>query len=246
MQGCKREYLGAGITALVSESHGFGTDALLLACFANPSAGSVCCDLGTGCGIIPLLWCRGKCGEITAVEIQPAGCEQLKGAIELSALGDRIKVVNADLRELKGVVPFGGFDLVTMNPPYKADGAGLQSADEAKRIARHSVMCSLGDICSAAAKLLKFGGRFCVCIRPERLCEAFCEMRAAAIEPKRLRTVSKCASREPWLVLIEARRGGKPGMTVAPPLFIYDENGGYSAEVRAMYGEYIEKGSAGQ
>lgn len=246
MQGFREENLGGGVKALLSESHGFGTDALLLACFANPSASSVSCDLGTGCGIIPLLWCRGRCGEITAVELQEQGCEQLRGAIELSSLEGRVKVVNADLRELKGIVPFGAFDLVTMNPPYKAHGAGLQNADEARRIARHAVMCSMGDICAAAAKLLKFGGRFCVCIRPERLSEVFSEMQKAGIEPKRMRTVSKCLSRAPWLVLIEARRGGRTGMVIDPPLYIYDDLGGYSAEVMAMYGEYAIKKGEGQ
>lgn len=239
MDGTRQEYLGSGITAVVSEAHSFGTDAVLLAHFASPGKWAVCCDLGSGCGIIPLLWCRHEGGRITAVELQPLGVKQIEAAIELNSLSDRLTAVNADLRDLKGRVPFGCFDLVTMNPPYKVSGAGIESSSAPDKIARHETMCSLSEVCAAAAKLLNFGGRFCVCIRPERLCELFCEMRSAGVEPKRLRLVAKCPGKAPWLVLVEGRRGGKSGMTVMPDLFVHGEDGGYSAEMKEIYGDYL-------
>ena len=239
MEEFRKEYLGGGVTVLVSAAHSFGTDAVLLADFASPSKSSVCCDLGSGCGIIPLIWCKKQTGHITAVEIQPLGAEQISRAIELNSLEGRLTVVNSDLRELKGKVPFGAFDLVTMNPPYKASGAGIKSRSDSDKIARHETMCSLEDVCLAASKLLNFGGRLCMCIRPERMCELFCEMREKGMEPKRLRLVSKCPGRAPWLALIEARRGGRPGMTVEPELFVYGENGEYSAEMKSIYGDYL-------
>ena len=169
MDGTRHEYLGGGITAVVSEAHSFGTDAVLLAHFASPGKRAVCCDLGSGCGIIPLLWCRHEGARITAVELQPLGVKQIEAAIELNSLSDRLTAVNADLRDLKGRVPFGCFDLVTMNPPYTASGAGIESSSAPDKIARHETLCSLSEVCSAAAKLLTYGGRFCVCIRTERL-----------------------------------------------------------------------------
>lgn len=239
MDGTRHEYLGGGITAVVSEAHSFGTDAVLLAHFASPGKWAVCCDLGSGCGIIPLLWCRHEGGRITAVELQPLGVKQIEEAIELNSLSDRLTAVNADLRDLKGRVPFGCFDLVTMNPPYKASGAGIESSSAPDKIARHETMCSLSEVCAVAAKLLNFGGRFCVCIRPERLCELFCEMRSAGVAPKRLRLVAKCPGKAPWLVLVEGRRGGKSGMTVMPDLFVHGGDGGYSAEMKEIYGDYL-------
>ena len=239
MQEFRKEYLGAGITAFVSNSHIFGTDAVLLADFAAPSKKARCCDLGSGCGIIPLLWCKRETGKITAVEIQPLAVEQINAAIELNSLSERLEAVNADLRELKGKVPFGCYDVVTMNPPYKASGAGIESRSGADKIARHETMCSLSDVCAAAKKLLNFGGRLCMCIRPERLCELFCEMRAADIEPKRLRLVSKLPGKAPWLALVEGRRGGRSGMTVEPELFVYGDSGEYSDEMKKIYGDYL-------
>lgn len=242
MAGTKLEYLGSGISAVVSCAHGFGTDALLLAYFAAPKSREKACDFGTGCGIIPLLWCRtDRVEKITAVEIQPDAYEQVKTAIVQNLLQEKLEVLNADLCELKGLLPMGKWDLITMNPPYKAIDSGIKSRSESDLIARHEVMCSLQEIAEAAAGLLKFGGRFCLCHRPERLCDIFSAMRGAGIEPKRMRTVVQTSSKAPWLILIEGKKGGKAGMTIEPQLVIKNDDGGYSDEMRAVYGEYAER-----
>ncbi|MBQ6466927.1 MAG: methyltransferase [Clostridia bacterium] len=239
MSDFKKEYLGSGIIALVSPEHTFGTDAVLLADFAAPGKKSKCCDLGSGCGIIPLLWCKKKTGEITAVEIQEQGYNQIKAAVELNKLEGRLVPVNADLKALKGILPFGHFDIVTMNPPYTADGAGIKSASGADIIARHGTLCTFADICFAASKLLNFGGKLCMCIRPERLCELFSEMKKVSIEPKRMRFVSKTDGKAPWLALVEGRLGGKSGMTVIPELHVYSSAGEYSDEMKQIYSDYL-------
>lgn len=233
------EYLGLGISAVVSKAHGFGTDALLLAYFAVPKRKDKACDLGTGCGIIPLLWCRdGLAEKITAVDIQPAACEQVRAAIEACALESKLSIVEADLRELKGRLPMGAWDLVSINPPYKALNAGIKSHGEADLIARHEVFCSLEEAAAAASGLLNFGGRFCLCHRPERLCEVFAAMRGAGIEPKRMRLVAQSPGKAPWLVLVEGRKGGKPGMKIEPELLVNNEDGSYTEEMRAVLGSY--------
>ncbi len=240
MSGLKKEYLGNGISVTVSPEHTFGTDAVLLADFAKPSTRSKCCDLGTGCGIIPLLWCRQKTGDITAVEISAKAVEQLEESIEINNLEDRITAIHSDLRDLKGKVEFGSYNVVTMNPPYTAQGSGVISSSSADKIARHGTMCSLEDACFTASKLLNYGGRLCMCLRPERMCELFSEMKKCSIEPKRIRFVSKCAGKAPWLVLVEGRRGGKSGLTVEPELYVYDGDE-FSEEMKNIYGEYYNK-----
>ncbi len=239
MSEFKKEYLGAGITCFVSDDHTFGTDAVLLAHFAAPKSKTVCCDLGSGCGIIPLLWCKGETGHITAVEIQEQAARQIDEAIEFNSLEDRLTAVCADLRNLKGAVPFGHFDLVTMNPPYKASGAGIISKSDADKIARHDTMCTLNDMCECAAHLLNFGGRFCACIRPERLSELFVTMSKNGIEPKRLRLVSKYPGKAPWLALVEGKRGAKSSLKVENELYVYGPGGEYSDEMKMIYGDYL-------
>lgn len=235
----RAESIGGGIDVFVSDAHGFGTDAVLLARFAAPSPHTVCCDLGSGCGVIPLLWCKQPTGPLTAVELQPDAAAQIERAVEANGLGARLRVLCADLRALQGLLDAGSFDLVTMNPPYNAAGAGLLSAEQSDQLARHETACTPQDLCRSAARLLKFGGRFCVCVRPERLTDYLCAMRQHGLEPKRLRPVAKRPERAPWLLLLEGRRGGKPGMRMEPALFVHAADGGYSEEMKAIYGDYL-------
>lgn len=237
----KYEYLGSGIRVAVSKEHSFGTDAVLLADFASPRRNEKACDLGTGCGIIPMIWCRnGQAKEITAVELQEKGFFQTCESIRISSVEDKVRAVNHDLKDIKSVLGHASMDIVTMNPPYKAADAGIKSVAKAELIARHEVECNLDDICSTAAYLLNFGGRLCMCNRPERLSDTIVAMKNNGIEPKRLRLVSKTPYTRPWLFLIEGRKGGKPFMNIDPLLIMYGEDGELSKEVTDIYGEYKE------
>lgn len=237
----KYEYLGSGIKVAVSKEHSFGTDAVLLADFASPKRNEKACDLGTGCGIIPMLWCRNaQAKEITAVELQEKGYLQTCESIRVSSVGEKVTAIKHDLKDIKSVLGHASMDVVTMNPPYKAVDSGIKSVSQAELIARHEVECKLDDICSAAAYLLNFGGRLCLCNRPERLCDTIEAMKKNGIEPKKLRLVSKTPYTRPWLFLIEGRKGGKPFLNIEPNLIMYGEDGELSDEVTDIYGEYKE------
>ena len=214
------EPLGNGLELIVSPAHTFSADSLLLAEFAAIRKNDTACDLGTGSGIIPLLWCKGESGPITAADIQEKACEQLKKTIALNGLQNRVTVVCADLRQKHPLLPAGGFDLVTMNPPYYAAGTGKESAEESGRLARHETTCTLEDAVAAAARLLKNGGRFCLCQKPERLTDVLCTLRAHRLEPKRLRFAVHAAGKAPFLVLVEAKRGANPGLKIEPLLVL--------------------------
>ncbi len=240
LQDEKREPLGNNMEIVVSPSHTFGTDAILLANFASVKRKDVACDMGTGCGIIPLIWCKGETKEIYAVDIQSKAISQLEKSIELNNISGRIKPYNCDLRNIKEYLPVAYFDLVTMNPPYKPVGAGIESISEAERIARHEVTCTVDDAVRAAAQLLKYGGRFCMCHRPERLCDIIVSLRANSMECKKIRFVVEKQGKAPWLVLVEGKRGGKSGVTVMKELVMKDENGNPTEEFRSMFGDYMD------
>ncbi len=236
------EPLGGGLQIYVSDSYHFSTDTILLAHFSLPSGKKRCADLGTGCGTIPLLWLRENPNlDIAAVEIQNEACELARRTVEFNGLEQNLTILNADLKELKGKLPFGAFDVVACNPPYKRGGSGIQNPENALTVARHETECTLDDICEAASNLLQFGGKFCLCQRPERLADVMESMRRFDLEPKRLRMVQQRPSKPPKLFLIEGRRGGKSGfLDVLPTLFIEDNSGGFSEEMMAIYGDYKE------
>ncbi len=230
--------LGGGMQIYTNNVHKFGTDAILLADFAAPRKNDIACDLGTGCGIIPLLWCRGdapKC--ITAVDIQRDAIELLKKSAAFNSLFGRVTPILADLKALSGEMTCK-YTLVTMNPPYKKLTGGMMSLDDGRAIARHEVKCTLEDIVKSAARLLKPSGRLCMCHRPERMADLVCAMRANGIEPKRLRIVCNRVGSAPSLILCEGRKGGAVGMTVDAPLIIEINSGEYTAEMKEIYAEF--------
>ena len=240
--GERLEPLGSGIRVIVSREHGFGTDTVLLANFSSPGRKDKACELGTGCGAIPLIWSRdGVPAHVTAVDIQESACSMLKRSVELNCLEDRISVLHSDLLDLRGKVELSSYDLVVCNPPYKAAGTGIVNPEEAHKIARHEFTCTMDDIIRVAAGLLNYSGRLCLCQRPERLCDIICSMRQHGIEPKRLRLVQQRTTKEPKLFLIEGRRGGRPnGLRTEPVLLIENPAGDLSDEMIAIYGAYKE------
>lgn len=234
----KKEPLGNGFFVYVNPHHTFGTDAVLLSNFANPKPKDKMVDLGTGCGIIPLLCLRDKPLCAVGVDISREAtdlAEKSKKELNLS----NFTVINSDLKDLKGKVEFGCHTLVTCNPPYKAQGAGLKNPDEFLKVARHEVACTLRDIVEVGAKLLQTSGRLCICHRPERLAELMSLMSEYKVEPKRLRLVCQRKGESPWLVLVEGRRCGKTGLTIEPTLYV-EENGEFSKEMLRIYGVYKE------
>jgi tRNA1(Val) A37 N6-methylase TrmN6 len=231
------EKLDENIKICFTNEHRFGTDAFLLADFAKPRHKDNVCDLGTGCGIIPLvLEKRFSPNSILGIDIQPLAINQFQQYINLSNLQNKITALQGDLKTLPKSIATASFDVVTCNPPYKIFGRGLLNQHIPHQIARHEVSCNIQDVCVAGSKLLKFGGKLCLCQRPERLLDTMQAMQNAGIEPKRLKFVAKQKEDAPWLFLIEGKKGGKPFLKVEATLFVQGENG-FSDELLKVYGK---------
>ncbi len=235
------ERLSDDIKIAVSEEHTFGTDAVILSYFAKIKARDKALDMGTGCGIIPFLWLRSsKINNVYCLDIQQNAYDQVKHSVEINHLEERIKPYLCDLRRVQDTFEAEQFSLVTMNPPYKPVGTGIESLDESARIARHEVCCNIEDAVKAASYLLQYSGRFCMCHRPERLVDAIELMRKYKLEPKRLRFVQDRAGEQPFLFLIQGQKGAKPFLRVEPQLIIKKENGKFTDEMLEIYGSYAD------
>ncbi|MBQ0110954.1 MAG: methyltransferase [Oscillospiraceae bacterium] len=235
--------LGCGKSIYVSAAHTFGTDAVLLSNFAAPKRKDRALDIGTGCGIIPFLWLRDNPDlDVSAAEIQKEGADLCKMTAE--KFGLPLKIFNIDIRE--NGFEKDSFDLITCNPPYKTETGGLVSPTTSRALQRHELTLTLCDLAAAAKSLLRFGGRLCVCIRTERFCETVATFENAGLAVKRVRTVAKNPKSEPSLCLIEAKKGAKQGVRIAPTLFTHNSDGTPTAEMAEIYKEIREQSNLPQ
>lgn len=211
-----------------------GTDTFLLSSMPRLKPHLRVCDLGCGTGLLGLLLLQRQPElQVTGIDIQPEAIRLAELAAAENDLTGRLRFVCGDLRD--SGLPANSFDLVVCNPPYYPVNSGKAAARQPLRTARSEESCTLEELCRAAARLLLWGGHFCLVHKPERLTDLCCTLRACGLEPKRLRFVCKTSGFAPSLLLLDACRGGKPGLTVEAPLILQNSDGTPTAEVDAIY-----------
>jgi len=216
------------------EKFSYGMDAILLSSFVK--AKGVVVDLGTGTGIIPLrIYNEENVDIIYGVEIQEEVVNMAKRSVELNNLQDKIKILNADLKELTKHFKKASVDVVTTNPPYIKKGALINPAENFA-ISRHEIACTIEDIIKISSYLLKPLGKLYMVHRPNRLADIIYNLRKYNIEPKYIRFVQPKIGKKPNLVLMECVKGGKPDLKFYDPLIVYNDDNTYTDEIFKIYG----------
>ena len=217
----------------------FGIDSVILSDFAkNIKKGSKVVDLGTGTGIIGLLLCKKtELKEIVGVEIQKEVAEMANRSIKLNKLEDKFKILNTDINKIfeDKLLEKNKFDVVVMNPPYKEKGTGKINEVDSKIISRHEVKATLSDFIKMASNLLKDKGEIYIVHKPERMPDIIQKMRENKIEPKEIKTVYSNKKTEASLILIKGIKGANKFFKILEPLYIYEENGEYTKEIKEIY-----------
>lgn len=203
-----REQLGPYTLSWPEGVFPLGGDALALGEFATVRPRWRVCDLGTGSGALLLLLARRAPDlQLAGVEADPLAARTARDNLAANGLPGEIAL--GDWREAP--LPAGAFDLVVSNPPYFPPDSGR--GDDP---ARMELRGGLEELCAAAGRLLRNGGRFALCHRPERLADVICALRGRGLEPKRLKLLSHGPGHAPSLLLVEARKQGKPGLVIEP------------------------------
>ncbi|MCI9310447.1 MAG: methyltransferase [Lawsonibacter sp.] len=202
----KTEQLGPYTLSWEDGVFPLGGDALALGAFSTVKPGWRVCDLGTGSGgLLLLLARRAENLTLTGIDIDPLSARIARENLAANSLPGEI--LTGDLR--RESLPAGGFDLVVSNPPYFPVGSGKSGGP-----ARSEEFCTLSELCAAAGRLVKNGGRFSLCHRPERLTDVLCALRAHNLEPKRLKLTAHGPDHPPSLLLVEAVKQGRPGVLI--------------------------------
>lgn len=199
------------------DGYRFSIDAILLSEFVSIRTGDVVIDLGTGCGIVPLILLLTRpVSHAVGLEIQEELAFQAVRNVLLNRMGQKIDIVRGDIR----YPPMAGAsaDVVVCNPPYRKNKSGRINPNPQRAIARHELLASIDDILRTAGYLLKKKGRFTLIYPAVRLADILIRLRQFNLEPKRIQLNYPNIDSDAKLVLIEATQGGRPGLEVLPPL----------------------------
>lgn len=214
----------------------FSLDAVLLAWHADPGPNDTILDLGTGCGVIPMILAfRNPEVKIYGIEVQTELADIANLNITENGMQDQITILCRDMKTLKHEDTSGPVDLVISNPPFRKSKSGRINPNEQRAIARHEIKTTLYDVVETARRMLKNSGRFVIIYPAGRMTDILTQMRASGIEPKLIRMVHSGKNTEAKMILVEGKKGGRSGLKINSPLFIYRENGSYSDEVEKIF-----------
>ena len=218
---------------LCEDGFPLSTDSIVLADFVKLPRSARVLDLGSGGGTLGLLLCAKDDGcSVTGIELTENAHACALGNIRANGLDGRLYSICADLRSMPAEMKPGSFDLCVSNPPYFSGG----EASRKTPLARREDCCSPADLFSAAAKYLRYGGDFYLVHKPEKLAQLCAEGSKAGLEPKRLRLVRHRENGPITLILLQCRKGSKPGLLI-DELSLYHADGSPTENRRRIYHE---------
>ncbi|MBR5126071.1 MAG: methyltransferase [Oscillospiraceae bacterium] len=226
------EFLPGGYTLEIPEGvFPLSTDSMALAEFVRLPRNARVLDLGSGCGTLGLLLCAGDdtC-HVTGVELDPAAHAAAVENISRNHLEPRMESICADLRTVSREFSPGSFSCIVSNPPYFSGGALSHTLQDA----RQEQTCALEDLIRSGSRVLKYGGDFFLVHKPERLAEIIATASRNGLEAKRLRLLRHREGGPVTLILLQLRKGGKPGLILEENT-LFDGSGGQTAYYRRVY-----------
>ena len=214
----------------------FSIDAVILAHLACPAPGETVLDLGTGCGVIPIMLAfRHPEVRVIGVEIQSSLSRLARQNVADNRLADRIRIVDKDMGQLSLADIGGPVDRVVTNPPYRKLDSGRINADSQRAVARHELKIDLETLLLTTRRMLRKSGRFFIIYPSVRTVDLVAAMRSTGLEPKALTMIHSKPALPARLVAVAGIKGGRPGLEVGPALYLYHEDGTYTRAVEAMF-----------
>ncbi len=192
----------------------FTSDSVLLSKFARAKFGDKVADFCSGSGVVGfhfLCLNPSLVSSLTLFEMQETLADMSRRTALLN--GFECRVENVRVQDV-GREYDDAFSLVLCNPPYEK--SGFENEVYERAVCRKEITLTLAEIIEAAFRKLKFGGRLAIINRADRVAELLFLLKKRGLEPKRLQFVAGAAAAKPYLVMVEAVKGGKEGCEVLP------------------------------
>ena len=194
----------------------FTSDSVLLSRFVKGKKRDVVADFCAGSGIVGIHFyaLNPHVSSVTLFEMQEELSDMSARSVELNGLKN-FTAVCCRVQEI-GREYDDRFSLILCNPPYER--GGFEKEDYKKAICRKEITITLPEIVEAAYRKLRFGGRFALVNRADRLAEVCYVFHSAGIEIKRVQFAAGREGAKPYLLLCEGVKGGRPGTELLPLL----------------------------
>jgi len=214
----------------------FSLDALALAHFVRVGADSRIADLGAGNGVVSLiLGFLYSSARVTGLELQIPMVERAGRNVVLNRLGDRVEMLQGDVRFIEKSFTPGSFDVVVSNPPYRRLRSGRVNPDRERYLARHEAGATLSEFLRAGSYLLRRRGRMALVYPATRVADLVAGMRDAELEPKRIRFIHSFVQGPAELLLAEGVKEGRKELDVMAPLVVYAKAKSYTEDMEKIF-----------
>lgn len=200
-----------------------GTDAVLLGAWVALKPTDWVLDVGTGCGILPLMLAQRGIAKVHAVDLDEASALEASENFQASQWDRKLFAFHADVRKFTMQC---AYDLIISNPPFFVNSFKCDA--DRRNQARHTdSSLTFGELIAAVKRLLKPDGRFVV-VLPLRESQEFIPL----AEQQNLFVYNKeniipVEGKEPNRVNLEFRYG-KPETVASSELIIRRVDGSFT------------------
>lgn len=198
----------------------FTSDAVLLSNFCKIKHNETVADFCSGSGVVGILASqKNNYKKIYLIEKQEVFSERANRSILYNNLQDKIECINTSVQMAHNFLK-KPMDVVLCNPPYSAPKGNKMTDDDSLNMCKYETELTLKELVEAVNRNLKFGGRFYMVHRSDRVAEIVSELKQKNIEPKQIQFVHPKANLNSNVVLIEAIKGAKQGVIILPPKIV--------------------------
>jgi tRNA1Val (adenine37-N6)-methyltransferase len=191
-------------------------------------------DVGTGTGLLSLMYAQKNSCSIDAIEIDNEACQQAKENITTSPFAERIHIMHGDAK----IFPFTKkYDLIISNPPFYEKE--IKSDDKKKNIAHHHWGLSLEKLLDIIKSNLSSQGAFYLLLPFKRNTEVQRMLLKQDLFVSKIVFVKQSTKHDYFRVMIEGRLNSENNSeTFIEEISVWNDQQEYTGEFRELLKDY--------